>query len=270
MKLSKLYESLNSLVALELFDYGDSLNDVEKTFCVEFMYLNNMGNDTFSKESVETQFDILRIYDVFYRNGKPLIDDNMYDGLYKIYENKMGGASKTQPIMFDKSIDAWEKVEHIIPMGSLDKQTTVEEIEKWNNKTNIAGNRILVSEKLDGISLSIFYKNGKFVQAVTRGDGKKGDDITENAKYFDGVVKSLNEPWDCAIRGEVMITKSNLHSINSILIAAGKEPLKNTRNGVSGMATKYKDRNEEILSLITFIAYDVHIFSVNETGENVV
>lgn len=119
------------------------------------------------------------------------------------------------------------------------------------------------------VSLEVIYKCGKFHKAVTRGDGKKGDDITENAKYFDGVIKSLNEPWDCAIRGEVMITKENLKVINEILVANGKDPLKNTRNGVAGMATKYKDRNEEILSLITFIAYDVQIFKVYETGENV-
>lgn len=108
----------------------------------------------------------------------------------------------------------------------------------------------------------VIYKKGKFVKAVTRGDGKKGDDITENAQYFDGMVKELGECWDCAVRGEVMITKDNLHSINTILMSTGKDPLKNTRNGVSGMATKYKDRNEEILSLITFMAYDIQVFKV--------
>lgn len=113
------------------------------------------------------------------------------------------------------------------------------------------------------------YKKGKFVQAITRGDGKKGDDITENAIYFDGVVKELQEPWDCSIRGEVMITKNDLISINTILLTLGKEPLKNTRNGVAGLATKFKDRNEEILSLISFYAYDIQVFAVHETGENV-
>lgn len=114
------------------------------------------------------------------------------------------------------------------------------------------------------------YKRGRFVRAVTRGNGKVGDDITPNAIYFDGVIKRLNEPWDCAIRGEVMITKENLNTINDILVKNGKDPLKNTRNGVAGQATRYKDRNEEILSLITFIAYDVHIFDMYDTGENVV
>ena len=212
-------------------------------------------------------FNILRIYDVYFRNGAPLLSDSRYDGLYKIYETLKG--DEMEPIMFEPSLNAWEKVEHEIPMGSLDKQSTIDEIEKWNKKPNIVGKPILVSEKLDGISLEVIYKCGKFHKAVTRGDGKKGDDITANAQYFNGMMKTLNEPWDCAIRGEVMITKQNLHTINTILMANGKDPLKNTRNGVAGMATKYKDRNEEILSLITFIAYDVQIFQTYDTGENV-
>jgi DNA ligase (NAD+) len=268
MNFDKLYEKVNSLIALEIFNYGDSQKSLEKEFVPEFFYLNNMSNDIFSEEIEETQYEILKIYDVYFRNGIPMLTDSEYDGLYKIYEGHNG--ENTTPIMFEPSINAWEKVDHDIPMGSLDKQTTVDEIEKWNNKSTILGNEIVVSEKLDGISLEVIYKSGVFEKAVTRGNGKVGDDITENAQYFNGMVKELQEPWDCAIRGEVMITKENLVNINNILVDAGKEPLKNTRNGVSGQATKYKDRNEDILSLITFIAYDIQIFNVKNTGENVV
>lgn len=267
MKLDKLYEKINGMIALDLFDMPDIQKAIEKEFSAEFVYLYNMENDKFSGESEKEMFSILRIYDVYYRTGVPLISDNRYDGLYKIYEIVKG--ESMEPIMFEPSLPGWEKAEHEIPMGSLDKQTTVEEIEKWNRKPNIVGKPILVSEKLDGISLAVSFRSGKFHRAVTRGDGKKGDDITANAQYFDGMIKTLNEPWDCVIRGEVMITKPNLQKINAILVKSGKEPLKNTRNGVAGMATKYKDRNEEILSLITFIAYDVQIFKVHETGENV-
>ena len=268
MNLVKMYEKLNGLVALEIFSYGDTQKNLESEFQPEFMYLNNMKNDLFSSENEETMFNILRIYDVYYRNGKPLITDNHYDGLYKIYQSTFNDYE--EPLMFDTSIDAWKKVKHEIPMGSLDKQSTIEEIEKWNNKKHIIGEEILISEKLDGISCELIFNKGRFVKAVTRGNGKVGDDITQNALYFDGVIKKLQEPWDCAVRGELMITKSNLVIINDILISEGKDPLKNTRNGVSGQATKYKNRNEEILSLITFVAYDVQVFDMHETGENVV
>ena len=268
MKFDELYEKLNSLVAFELFDYESNQKALETEFVKEFLYLNNMSLDVFKKESAKDKFGILRIYDVYFRNGKPLIDDASYDTLYKIYEPTSNKPQKN--VMFEPSLNAWEKADHIIPMGSLDKQTTTDEIEKWNLKKGVNGKSILVSEKLDGISLEAVFEKGKFVRAITRGDGKKGDDITQNAKYFDGMVNELTEPWDCAIRGEVVITKQNLNKINEILVSNGKDPLKNTRNGVAGLATKFKDRNEEILSLITFIAYDLQVFDVHATGENVI
>jgi DNA ligase (NAD+) len=265
MSFKKMYEKMQGMVALEIFEYSRS--SFESEFKGEMLELNNMNKGVFSKSSEEEQFEILRLYDAYFRIGVPLIEDSLYDTFLSVYDKDR---ESTSPIMFEPSISAWKKVKHDIPMGSLDKASTIEEIEKWNMKPIINTAPKVISEKLDGISLEVIYEKGKFVKAVTRGDGVTGDDITENAKYFDGMVKELGETWDCAIRGEVMITKDNLNTINTILISEGKDPLKNTRNGVSGQATKYKDRNEEILQLITFIAYDVQIFKVYETGENVV
>lgn len=267
MRLNKLYEKINALVSLEIFNYGDSQKNLESEFAQEFLYLNNMQSDKFSEEPENVQFDILKLYDVYYRNGNPLITDKDYDLLFSIYSKHNG--EETSPIMFEPSVNAWKKETHSMPMGSLDKQSTIDEIEKWNNKPGIKGKSIVISEKLDGISLEAIYEKGKFVKAITRGDGKQGDDITENAIYFNGMVKELQEPWDCSIRGEVVITKENLGKINTILVEYGKEPLKNTRNGVSGQATRYKDRNEDILSLITFLAYEVQVYKIHETGNNV-
>jgi len=268
MKFPQYFEKLNSVVALELFGYKPSMDAIEDEFSAEHMYLVNMTLEVFSKIDAHSMFEILRIYDVYFRNGSPLVNDSFYDGLYKAYQIKSG--DKAEVIMFEPSIDAWKECEHDMPMGSLDKQSTVDEIKKWNAKKHVAGLPTVLSEKLDGISLEVVYKRGKFSRAVTRGDGKKGDDITQNAVYFDGMIKDLSEPWDCSIRGGVVITKGNLVEINKILEKEGKEPLKNTRNGVSGQATKYKDRNEEILSLITFIAYDVQVYKVYETYDNVI
>ena len=261
MKWYNVYEKLNAIVTLELFDHSESRKQLVNDFSPEFSYLNNMSNELFSNEPTAEQFGILRIYDVYFRNGAPLITDNEYDGLLKIYES---AAENPNNIMFEPTLNAWEKVVHDIPMGSLDKQTDIDDIEKWNAKKGIVGTETLISEKLDGISLEAIYHKGKFVQAITRGDGHVGDDITENARYFDGILPTLDVSWDCSIRGEVMLTKNKLHSVNTLLMAKGKEPYKNTRNGVSGVATKFKDRDEAILSLISFVAFDVQIFDVND------
>lgn len=150
MQIDKLYEKINSMLALELFNYDETQKTIENDFYMEFLFLNNMNNDLFIQEDDATQLKILNIYDIFFRNGKPLITDNHYDGFYKIYSDSQ--LEPIAPIMFEPSVSAWKKVEHDLPMGSLDKQTTIEEIEKWNTKKGIAGKSTVVSDKLDGIS----------------------------------------------------------------------------------------------------------------------
>lgn len=269
MRFVKMYEKISALAALEIFGDSETMKTLEDEFQPEFEYLNNMRNEQFSKESEEEQFNILRIYDVFYRAGIPLIDDKEYDTYETIYKSN-SKYEEPAPIMFEPNVAAWKKEKHELVMGSLSKATTIEEIEKWNAKPEVMSSEKVISEKLDGISLELLFKNGKFTKAITRGDGKIGEDITANAIYFDGVVKELSENMDCAIRGELVIKKEDLHAINDILVSEGKDPLKNTRNGVAGLATKFKGRNEKILSMITFMAYEINIFSIEQTGETVV
>ena len=265
MSLVKMYTKISGLIALELFDQPDVKKDIDKEFAGDLLTLRNITTSEVSKLDKDELFNMLRIYDVYFRAGDPLITDTLYDEFYTFYEEP-----DQDPIMFDTSIDAWEKVKHDIVMGSLDKCNNLDEIEAWNSRKEVAPAEKVISEKLDGISLEVIYEKGKFVRAVTRGDGREGDDITKNAIYFEGMVKELGEYMDCAVRGEVVILKDNLHTINTILVSKGKEPLKNTRNGVSGQATKFKDRDESILELITFIAYEIQVFKMYETGETVV
>ena len=267
MNLTTMYEKVSALIAMEIFDSQETRKTVENEFAQEFLYLNNMNKNLFKKASNDEQFNILRMYDIYFRIGNPLIEDIEYDLYETMYKD---GDDNVAPIMFEPTISAWKKENHQLVMGSLSKCNTLEEVEKWNSKSETVLAKKVISEKLDGISLECIYEGGIFKQAITRGDGSVGEDITENAVYFDGIVKEMGEKMDCAVRGELVITKENFHTINTILVSKGNDPLKNTRNGVSGQATKFKDRNEEILELITFIAYEIQIFNIVQTGETVV
>lgn len=267
MKLVGLYEKTSALITMELFDAPETVMTIEKEFAQEFLYLNNMTLKLFKRENNDEQFNILRLYDIYFRIGKPLIEDHEYDTYDNEYKADSGDDT---PIMFEPTVSAWTKEKHQLVMGSLSKCNTLEEVEKWNGKTETFNKPKVISEKLDGISLECIYEGGIFKQAITRGNGTVGEDITINAVYFEGIVKELGEKMNCAIRGELVITKENFHTINTILLTQGKDPLKNTRNGVAGQATKFKDRNEDILELLTFIAYEIQIFGIVKTGENVV
>jgi NAD-dependent DNA ligase len=257
MNLKQMIEKIQQYITFEIFLDEQSqlrlLNEFEK----EFIFLKNLTPEKFQSISEQEQFDILTIFDMFYRNGLPIINDKTYDELEEIYKLK----SKTnQPIFFEPNIEGWKKENHLMPMGSLSKCVKLEEMEKWNNKELIKDAPKVISEKMDGISLELIFEKGKFEKAITRGDGKKGENITENAKYFEGVVKELSMPLNCAIRGELVITKENFNKINQILKQNGEKQLKNTRNGVAGLATRFKNRNSDILEKITFFAYEIKIF----------
>lgn len=103
----------------------------------------------------------------------------------------------------------WQKAKHQIPMGSLDKVNTPVEFQDWYNNT-CKGEDIFVSEKLDGISIELVYENSKLIQAITRGDGETGEDITINVVKVGGVVKTLKDvDFTGSFRGEIILTKTN-------------------------------------------------------------
>lgn len=266
MRFNDLKSKLGVLASMELLDIPDNHKAVYSEFSAEHIHLMNMQVDQFKQYSVTEQSVILAIYDIYFRNGNPIISDNLYDGFFEAYEIATGAK---QVVLFEPSISAWEQAEHKLPMGSLSKCTSIEEIDKWLRKSVVKGTEKLLSEKLDGISCELIYECGHFKQAITRGNGMVGDDITENAKYFDGIVKTLSDPFDCSIRGELIITKDNFEILNELLQSLNKPVMKNTRNAVASQATKFKDRNIEVLNLITFIGYEIQIFNLEERGADV-
>lgn len=180
MKLNYMYEKISGLVSLEIFDIPDTQKAIEKEFSTELLYLRNMSVDTIKNFEKTEIYEILRIYDVYFRVGLPIIDDRKYDEFYTFYETP-----DAKPIMFEPSINAWKKVKHDIPMGSLNKCNTIDEIELWNMKKEVVKQKKLISEKLDGISC---IHKGMYLETD---QGKKTiDDIVENELELK--VKSYN------------------------------------------------------------------------------
>lgn len=99
--------------------------------------------------------------------------------------------------------------------------------------------------KIDGLAISVFYKNGKLVQAVTRGDGVQGDDVTNNVKTIRSLAKQLkgNYPADFEIRGEIFMHRKGFDRLNEQRVADGEETYANPRN-VAASSLKLKDNNE--------------------------
>jgi len=146
-----------------------------------------------------------------YYNGEASVPDDVYDAwIDELAELKDGSSAVTS--IGASPTSAWPKVEHSIPMGSLDKVQTMDEMTEWVNTTGRkgrSGEELLVTEKLDGISISVRYEKGKLVQATTRGDGTVGEDITPNVARMKGVLKVLPQPISVKTRGEIMLLRAD-------------------------------------------------------------
>ena len=137
-----------------------------------------------------------------YYNEQPEISDIKYDSL----EAELKDLDPENPILFKIGVDHSElftKREHIIPMTSQDKVTNPQDFTAWTRKRNIK--RFLVQFKLDGISIELQYEKGIFKHAVTRGDGKIGDDVSINVIKMKGFIPKLIDMFSGAVRAEVLL-----------------------------------------------------------------
>jgi len=167
--------------------------------------------------------ELLRHQYLYYVKVQPEISDKEYDRMFDellALENKypqfVSLNSPTRRIGSDLDNTFPEK-RHTIPVLSLDKEYSPEGLEKWINKTLSNAKRDLnfvVEEKIDGASIVLYYNNGLLDSALTRGNGIIGNDVTENIRTINQVPLIIDEPLDCAVRGEIYINKSDFISYN--------------------------------------------------------
>jgi DNA ligase (NAD+) len=141
--------------------------------------------------------------------------------------------------------ERFRKVEHLTPMGSLDKVTTDETLRKWAEDMRKRLDRdepiaFVVEPKIDGLAVSLLYENGLYARGATRGDGYRGEDVTVNLRTIDAIPLSMlvpegeEPPARLEVRGEVYMPLSGFRKLNERLVAEGKKPTPNPRNAAAG------------------------------------
>lgn len=176
------------------------------------------------KQRVEKLKKLINHYSYLYHVlDKPEVPDAVWDslkeelsGLEKKFPEFITLDSPTQRVS-GKPLDKFKKVEHDTPMLSLQDAFSFEEVEEWEERIKKIASRKLdyfVEYKIDGLSASLKYEKGIFIRGATRGDGKVGEDITQNLKTISSVPLVLRKPVDCEVRGEVFITKKNFEKFS--------------------------------------------------------
>ena len=183
----------------------------------------------------------------YYEEDNPEISDFEYDMLMlelrdlerqfpdlikkESYTQHVGGNVKT----------GFNKVEHEIPLLSMQDIFSLEEIEEYVKKiqkqateANIENQSFVVETKIDGLTASLEYKNGVFVRGSTRGNGIVGEDVTENLKTIKNIPKKLTENVNITVRGEVFISSKDFEEMNLKREEEGLETFANARNAAAG------------------------------------
>lgn len=178
----------------------------------------------------------------YYTLDNPSITDQEYDKYLKeleTLEEKYPEYKRPDSItqrVGGQVISKFEKVRHEIPMLSLPDVFNIEEIESFYNKIKDAGisPHFVCEQKIDGLSVSLVYKEGVLVRAATRGDGTTGENITHNVKTIKNVPLVLSEKIDIEVRGEIFMHKDTLKALNEEREKEGKPLLQNCRNAAAG------------------------------------
>jgi len=224
--------------------------------------LNNVTEDTIKKKYLEKIKLIQKHNELYYDKNKPSVSDQKYDVLKKEiinlenkYEFLKSEESPSRSVGFKPSKN-FQKVKHRVPMLSLGNAFNEEDLKIFEKKIiNFLSlkeiNKIDYSAepKIDGISASLIYINGKFTKGLSRGDGTEGEDITQNLRTINDIpleITAKNFPREIDIRGEVFIENNDFKKIN--------DKFANPRNAASG-SLRQKNSNITAKIPLKFIAY---------------
>lgn len=198
----------------------------------------------------------------YYVQDQPSVEDFVYDKKYQeLVEietecpDLITPESPTQRVG-GKVLEGFEKVVHDIPLYSLNDVFSKEELIAFDERVKKAvGHSVsyCVELKIDGLSISLKYENGIFVQGATRGDGSVGENITENLKTVKSIPIRLKEPLSIEVRGECYMPKSSFVNLNQQREEEGKDVFANPRNAAAGSLRQLDTRIAAKRNLSTFL-----------------
>ena len=225
-----------------------------------------------AKKRIDELNKLTRYYATkYYDEDKPEISDFEYDmlmvelrNLEKEFPEYISKDSLTQKVGGTVK-EGFEKVKHEVSLQSLQDVFDFEEVEAFDArvKKDVGEDvKYVVETKIDGLSVALTYEKGVFVKGATRGNGQIGEDITENLKTIKHIPKTLKEPVDIIVRGEVFIGKEEFEKLNEEQEILGKSLFANARNAAAGSV---RQLNSKITAQRPL---DIYIFNVQKWDKN--
>ena len=209
---------------------------------------------------------IARHSEAYFVRDEPILPDADYDALVR----ELRELERDHPELVDAHSNrigapaslVFSPVHHAEAMLSLDNVFDVDELRTWSDRLTkglaaVTPPVFSVEPKIDGLALSITYVKGVLVQAATRGDGRVGEDVTENVRTIANVPRHLVDVRGTVdVRGEVFLAKADFERLNEAQRAAGAKPFANPRNAAAG-SLRQKDPAVSASRPLSFLAYQV-------------
>lgn len=197
----------------------------------------------------------------YYTNNNPTITDQEYDDYYhelekleQQYPELIREDSPTKRVG-GKIIDEFKKVSHEIPMMSLGDIFSEDEIFEFDQriKKTIPNPTYVCELKIDGLSVSLLYENGKLIRGATRGNGIVGEDITHNVETIKSIPLVINDKRKIEVRGEIYMPKKSFNKLNQERQEKGESLFANPRNAAAGSVRQLDSKIAAKRNLSTFI-----------------
>lgn len=233
---------------------------------------SELDPDQAADEAARLREELNRHSYLYHVEARPEIGDAEYDALFRrlqaleeAFPELASPESPTHRVGAPPQ-DKFETVEHVAPMLSLDSSEKPEDVRRFDERVRKAlGTGVepayLLEPKLDGASIELVYENGVLTRAVTRGNGREGEKVTENIRTISTVPLRLRTedrpaPSLLALRGEVLMYISDFADFNARLVESGQEPYASPRNSAAGAIRQLDSRNTAARKLDVLV-YDV-------------
>lgn len=212
------------------------------------MFSDDVAMDATRREYEQIVEAVEAARSAYYMNDAPVMSDADYDALYRrledfeaAYPTLVRDDSPTRQVGGEVS-SAFAPVKHASQMYSLEDVFSFDELKDWVRRAesslpDATPNVWLAEVKIDGLAVSLTYRDGVLVRAATRGDGVTGEDVTHNIRTIASIPQRLSGsgyPAFLEVRGEVFIASDDFAKLNESMVASGKNPFANPRNAAAG------------------------------------
>ncbi|MGM0583640.1 MAG: NAD-dependent DNA ligase LigA [Pseudomonadota bacterium] len=215
--------------------------------------VEDLSKEAARKDAAELREEISRHDHLYYVKAAPEISDAAYDRLFERlhaiearFPDLAAPDSPTRRVGAPPA-DAHAAVEHAAPMLSLDAVHEAEEVKRFLDMLDREVGercRLVMEPKFDGLSVELVYEEGVFARGVTRGDGRQGEEVTDNLATIGALPLRLQgeAPERLSVRGEVFLRKSGFEAVNRRRVERGEEAFANPRNAAAGMVRRLESR----------------------------